>query len=57
MVIETYNILVKLLFSNKREQNIEISILKSTLIFDLTIKILYLTYILLIYDKKNSCYL
>lgn len=45
MVIETYNILVKLLFSNKREQNIEISILKSTLIFDLTIKILYLTYI------------
>lgn len=57
MVIETYNILVKLLFSNKREQNIEISILKSTLIFDLTIKILYLTKILLIYDKKNSCYL
>jgi hypothetical protein len=45
MVIETYNILVKLLFSNKQEQNIEISILKSTLIFDLTIKILYLTYI------------
>ncbi len=45
MVIETYNILVKLLFSNKREQNIEISILKSTLIFDLTIKILCVTYI------------